>query len=75
MTIDWIKAEEKPDKKQAVESRILLELRSKCDYLKEKLEEANENLFQSKEKLYLLSKDHEKSSNTENVKVTYLDWG
>lgn len=62
MTIDWIKAEEKPDKKQAVESRILLELRSKCDYLKEKLEEANENLFQSKEKLYLLSKDHEKSS-------------
>ena len=52
MTIDWSKAEEKLDKKQAVEGKILLELRGKSDYLKEKLEEANENLFQSKEKLH-----------------------
>jgi len=61
MTIDWSKAEEKLDKKQAVEGKILLELRGKSDYLKEKLEEANENLFQSKEKLHSLSEDHEKS--------------
>ena len=61
MSIDWSKAEEKLDKKQAVEGRNLLELRSKGDYLREKLEEANENLLQRKEKFYLLSKDHEKS--------------
>ncbi len=60
MSIDWSKAEEKLDKKQAVEGRILLELRDKCDYLREKLEEANENLFQSKKKFHLLSKDDEK---------------
>ena len=60
MTIDWIKAEDKLDKKQAVEGRILLELRSKGVYLKEKLEEANENLLQSKKKFHLLTKDHEK---------------
>ena len=62
MTIDWSKAEEKPDKKQAVEGRIILELRGKFDYLKEKLEEANENLFQNKEKFHLLSEDYEKST-------------
>ena len=60
MTIDWSKAEEKLDKKQAVEGRILLELRSEGEYLKEKLEEATENLLQSKEKFHLLTKDHEK---------------
>jgi len=43
MTIDWSKAEEKLDKKQAVEGKILLELRGKSDYLKEKLEEAEDH--------------------------------
>ena len=69
MTIDWIKAEEKLDKKQAVEGRNLLELRKKSDNLREKLKEAkdkleetNENLFQIKEKFHLLSEDQEKST-------------
>ena len=69
MSIDWSKAEEKLDKKQAVEGRILLELRDKCDYLREKLEEANENLFQSKEKFHLLSKDHEESKATNRREI------
>lgn len=71
MTIDWIKAEEKLDKKQAVEGRDLLELRNKSDNLREKLKEAkdkleetNKNLFQIKEKFHLLSEDHEKSKAT-----------
>ncbi len=70
MSIDWSKAEEKLEKKQAVEGRILLELRGKGDYLREKLEEANENLFQSKEEFYLLSKDHEnsKAANRRDIK-------
>jgi len=68
MSIDWSKAEEKLDKKQAVEGRNLLELRNKSDNLREKLKEAkdkleetNKNLFQIKEKFHLLSEDHEKS--------------
>ena len=69
MTIDWIKAEDKLDKKQAVEGRILLELRSKGVYLKEKLEEANENLLQSKKKFHLLSEDHEKSTAANRRKI------
>ena len=73
MSIDWSKAEEKLEKKQAVEGRILLELRGKGDYLREKLEEANENLFQSKEEFYLLSKDHEnsKAANRRDIKVMF----
>lgn len=76
MSIDWSKAEEKLDKKQAVEGRNLLELRNKGDYLREKLEEAkekieetNENLFQIKEKFHLLSKEHEKSKATNRREI------
>jgi len=69
MTIDWSKAEEKPDKKQAVEGRILFELRGKCDYLKEKLEKTNENLFQNKEKFRLLSEALEKSTATNRSEI------
>ncbi|MHA1509756.1 MAG: hypothetical protein ACTSO6_13760 [Promethearchaeota archaeon] len=76
MTIDWSKAEEKLDKKQAVEGRNLLELRNKGDYLreklkeaKEKLEESNENLFQIKDKFHLLYEEHEKSTATNRSEI------
>ena len=42
MLIDWIKAEEKPDKKQAVEGRILLDLKTKTDNLKKQKGNKNE---------------------------------
>ncbi len=76
MTIDWIKAEEKLDKKQAVEGRNLLELRNKTDHLREKLKEAksklektNENLIQIKEKFHILSEDQEKSTATNRREI------
>lgn len=42
--IDWQKAEERPEKKQAVEGKILLDLRTMIGGLKVDLREANHNI-------------------------------
>jgi len=39
LSIDWAKAEEKPDKKQAIEGRFLLDLRAKVNDLEKQLSE------------------------------------
>ncbi len=47
MVINWTKVEEKPEKKHAVEGRLLLDLRDKIDSLKEKLTAKTDNLYQT----------------------------
>ena len=38
MSIDWAKAEERPEKKLAIEGKFLLDLRSKVNNLEKQLE-------------------------------------
>ncbi len=44
ISVDWSKATEKPDKKQAVEGRFLLDLRSKIDDLEQKLKQKEQKI-------------------------------
>lgn len=59
--IDWSKAEEKPDKKQAVEGRVLLKLRSKIAYLEQKHAEKIQELSKIEDELHANTKKLEKS--------------
>ncbi len=51
MAINWVKVEEKPEKKQAIEGRVLLDLRSKINDLELKVTQLTNDLDESKEKL------------------------
>ena len=51
MSIDWARAEEKPDKKQSVEGRFLLDLRIKINDLEKQLADTKKELAQMKNKL------------------------
>ena len=66
MSIDWAKAEEKPEKKLSVEGRILLDLRSKINSLEKQLAQKTKELdrtsndfITAKEKLSETSKKFE----------------
>ncbi len=51
MSIDWAKAEEKPDKKQAVEGRFLLDLRAKVNDLEKQLTDTKNKLNKTQSNL------------------------
>lgn len=51
MVIDWIKVEEKPGKKQTIEGRLLLDLKTKIDHFKNKVAEKTNKLYQIEEDL------------------------
>ena len=55
ISIDWFKAVKKPNIKQSVEGRVLLELKSKIDYLEKKLGEKTDKTLQMKEDIVSLS--------------------
>ncbi len=69
ISIDWMKAEEKPNTAQKVEGRYLIDLRAKINELERRLTEKNQDLNTSKEELEEANRDikrcMEKSSSTE----------
>ena len=73
MSIDWQKAEEKPEKKQSVEGRFLLDLRAKVNDLEKQLSETKSELSQVQEKLKTTTLNLENTVSELNSTKTTLE--
>ena len=67
--VDWEKAEEDPNKRQKVPGQLLFDLRTKCEFLKEKLELAGQNVNNLQKCNNSITKELEKTQATNKKSI------